>query len=48
MLCIYSVFSFTTNLTTAKSNNYQNSWGGTLDYLSISLSAKVNTNNEIA
>lgn len=45
MVVIYSIFSFTTNITTAYSNNYLNSNNGTLDYLSISLGAKVNSYN---
>lgn len=45
MVVIYSIFAFTTNLTTAYDNNYLNSRNGTLDYLSISLGAKVNSYN---
>jgi hypothetical protein len=43
MVLIYSIFAFTTNVTTAYDNNYLNSSNGTLDYLSISLGSKANS-----
>ncbi len=45
MTLIYSVFSFASNISVAKTSNYLNSSNSTLDYLSISLGAKSRYNN---